>query len=147
MAAVRRQAPRIPEPLGLPLGVPAPIGHAYMILRAGFMVVPIVAGLDKFANLLTNWEQYLAPVLLQTFGVTPALFMRGVGVIEVVAGLLVGLAPRFGAYVVMLWLWLIVANLLILGQYLDIALRDFGLSLSALALGRLAQGMWEARRI
>ena len=117
--------------------------QAFLILRTGFTVAPIVAGLDKFANLLADWTKYLAPVIPKTLGVSPELFMRGVGVIEIVAGILVAALPRYAAYIVAAWLAGIIVNLLILGAYLDVALRDFGLMLGAIALGRLAQGVHE----
>jgi hypothetical protein len=121
--------------------------QAFWILRAGFTVAPIVAGADKFANLLGDWSKYLAPVIPKTIGVAPETFMRGVGVIEIAAGVLVAVAPRYAAYVVAAWLFGIIVNLLILGAYLDVALRDLGLMLGAIALGRLAQGVheWKAR--
>lgn len=122
-----------------------PAYQAFWILRAGFTVAPIVAGLDKFANLLGDWSKYLAPVIPKTIGVSPETFMRGVGVVEIVAGLLVAALPRYAAYVVAAWLAAIIVNLLILGAYLDVALRDFGLMLGAIALGRLAQGVHEWR--
>ena len=122
-----------------------PAYQAYLILRNGFTVAPILMGLDKFFDAMTNWTQYLAPVFPRAIGVTPELFMRGVGVIEVAAGVLVAIVPRFGAYVVAAWLALIIVNLLVLGAYLDVALRDFGLLLAALALARLAQGVHGAR--
>ncbi|HYU83072.1 MAG TPA: hypothetical protein VFA31_10075 [Candidatus Polarisedimenticolia bacterium] len=117
--------------------------QAFWILRTGFTVAPIVAGLDKFANLLADWTKYLAPVVPKTLGVSPETFMRGVGVIEIVAGLLVAALPRYAAYIVAAWLAAIIVNLLVLGAYLDVALRDFGLMLGAIALGRLAQGVHE----
>ena len=120
-----------------------PAYQAFLILRIGFTVAPIVAGLDKFANLLAEWSKYLAPVIPKTLGVSPELFMRGVGVIEIVAGILVAALPRYAAYIVAAWLAAIIVNLLILGAYLDVALRDFGLMLGAIALGRLAQGVHE----
>jgi uncharacterized membrane protein YphA (DoxX/SURF4 family) len=121
--------------------------QAFLILRLGFAVAPIVAGLDKFTNLLAEWTKYLAPVIPQTIGVSPEMFMRGVGVIEIAAGVLVAALPRYAAYIVAAWLAGIIVNLLILGAYLDVALRDFGLMLGALALGRLAQGVheWKSR--
>ncbi|TMG52644.1 MAG: hypothetical protein E6H84_13655 [Chloroflexi bacterium] len=124
-----------------------PAYQAFLILRSGFTVAPILFGLDKFTALLTDWTKYLAPVFPQTIGVSPAVFMKGVGVIEIVAGLLVAIVPRFAAYVVAAWLLLIIVNLLILGQYFDVALRDFGLMVGAIALARLAQGVhdWKAR--
>ena len=121
--------------------------QAFLILRTAFTVAPIVAGLDKFANLLGDWTKYLAPVIPKTLGVSPEIFMRGVGVIEILAGVLVAVLPRYAAYIVAAWLAAIIVNLLILGAYLDVALRDLGLMLGAIALGRLAQGVhgWKSR--
>jgi len=112
---------------------------AYTILHLGYAVLPIVAGLDKFFHLLVNWDQYLAPQIAGLLPVAPATFMMIVGGIEIVAGLLVALRPRVGAYVVAFWLWGIIVNLLMIPGYYDIALRDFGLSLGALALARLSR--------
>jgi hypothetical protein len=113
--------------------------QAYQILRAGFTVAPIVAGLDKFFNLLVNWEQYLPPFVKNITGGHGHELMLAVGVIEIVAGLGVAFKPRLFAYVVSAWLPLIVVNLLMIPGYFDVALRDFGLSLGALALARLSQ--------
>ena len=111
--------------------------QAYQALRAGFTIAPIIAGADKFFGFLTNWEQYLAPVITT---VMPAhTFMLIVGVIEIVAGLLVAVMPRIGAYIVCAWLLGIIGNLLLLGGYYDIALRDLGLAIGAFALGRLSE--------
>ena len=123
-----------------------PSYQAYWILRAGFVAAPIIAGADKFANLLTDWSRYLAPAIPQTLGVSPETFMRGVGVIEIVAGVLVAIIPRYAAYVVAAWLGAIIVNLLIRGEYFDVALRDFGLMLGALALARLAQAVHDWKR-
>src|SRR5205823_7853842 len=101
----------------------------------------ILAGLDKFFHLLVNWDHYLAPLVTRILPVSDHVFMLVVGVIEIVAGLVVALWPRIGAYVVMLWLWGIIINLLLIPGYYDIALRDFGLSLGALALARLSHEM------
>ena len=116
-----------------------PAAQAYRLLHTGFTVAPIAFGLDKFTNLLTDWTQYVAPIFPSLLGLSKQTFMYGVGVIEIVAGILVALKPRFAAYVVAGWLAGIILNLLILGQHLDVALRDFGLFLGALALARLAQ--------
>lgn len=116
-----------------------PAYQAYRILHVGFAALPILAGLDKFLHLLVNWDQYLAPLAARVLPVSGHTFMLGVGVIEVAAGVLVAVRPRIGAYVVALWLWGIIANLLLIPGYYDIALRDFGLSLGALALARLSQ--------
>jgi uncharacterized membrane protein YphA (DoxX/SURF4 family) len=113
--------------------------QAYQILRLGFVVAPIVAGLDKFFNLLANWDQYLPRFVNNLFGGHGHDLMLAVGVIEVIAGLGVALKPKVFAYVVSAWLLLIVINLLMIPGFFDVALRDFGLSLGALALARLAQ--------
>lgn len=118
--------------------VARPAHQAYLILHVGFVVLPIIAGLDKFFHVLVNWDQYLAPIVTQILPVTGHTFMLAVGVIEVVAGWLVAVRPRIGAYVVMLWLWGIIVNLFLISGFYDIALRDFGLSLGALALARLS---------
>ena|SRR5215813_3554968 len=114
-------------------------GHqAYQILKLGFTVAPIVAGLDKFFNLLVNWEQYLPPIANRLVGGHGHVLMLVVGVIEIIAGIGVALKPKIFAYVVSAWLLLIVANLLMIPGYYDVALRDFGLALGALALARLS---------
>jgi hypothetical protein len=112
--------------------------EAFLILRTAFTVAPILFGLDKFANVMTDWPKYLAPQLNDLVPGSAHQAMLMVGVIEVVAGLLVLWRPRIGAYVVALWLAGIIVNLLVLGGYGDVALRDFGLLLAALALARLA---------
>ena len=116
-----------------------PSYQAYQILRTGFTVAPIVAGLDKFFHLLVNWDQYLPAFVNNLTGGHGHELMLAVGVIEIVAGLGVAFKPRLFAYVVSAWLLLIVANLLMIPGYFDVALRDFGLSLGALALARLSQ--------
>jgi hypothetical protein len=113
--------------------------QAYRILHLAFMVAPVVAGLDKFFNLLVNWEQYLPPFVNNLTGGHGHELMLAVGVIEIVAGLGVWSKPKIFAYVVSAWLLLIVVNLLMIPGYFDVALRDFGLSLGALALARLSQ--------
>ena len=112
--------------------------RAYRLLRTLFVVAPVLFGLDKFVGLLTNWDQYLAPQLDALVPGTAHQAMFAVGVIEVVAGILVAVAPRIGAYVVAAWLAGIIVDLLLLGGHGDIALRDFGLLVGALALARLA---------
>jgi hypothetical protein len=112
--------------------------QAYQILHFGFTVLPIVAGIDKFLHWLVDWNQYLSPFVTETLHIPAQPFMWAVGVIEIIAGLIVAFWPRVGAYIVMLWLWGIIINLLIIPGYFDIALRDFGLSLGALALARLS---------
>lgn len=114
-----------------------PAYQAFWILRIGFTAAPILFGLDKFAHILTNWDQYLAPRLDRIIPGTAHQAIFAVGIIEIFAGLLVLLAPRIGAYVVATWLAGIILNLLLIPGYYDIALRDFGLMLGALALARL----------
>ena len=113
--------------------------EAYQILRVGFTVAPIVAGLDKFFNLLVHWEQYLPAFVNKLTGGHGHELMLVVGVIEIIAGIGVAFKPRIFAYVVSAWLLLIVANLLMIPGYFDVALRDFGLALGALALARLSR--------
>jgi hypothetical protein len=120
--------------------------HAYRILQFAFTVAPIVAGLDKFFHLLVNWDMYLSPIIPRVLHVSAHSFMMAVGVIEIVAGLLVAFKPRIFAWVVAAWLWGIIINLLTIPGFYDIALRDFGLSLGAAALAKLAQE-YEGRRI
>lgn len=112
--------------------------QAYQILHLGFTVAPIVAGLDKFFNLLVNWEQYLPPLAHNLVGGHGHELMMVVGIIEIIAGLGVFFKPKVFAYVVSAWLLLIIVNLLMIPGYYDVALRDFGLALGALALGRLS---------
>lgn len=112
--------------------------QAFLLLRTVFTVAPVLFGLDKFFGLLTNWEQYLAPQIDDLVPGTAHQAMLAVGVVEIVAGLLVAVLPRIGGYVVALWLAGIIVNLLLIGGYYDIALRDFGLLVGALALARLA---------
>lgn len=119
-------------------GTDRPGREAFLILRTAFTVAPILFGLDKFANVMTDWPKYLAPQLNDLVPGSAHQAMLAIGVIEVVAGLLVAWRPRIGAYVVALWLAGIIVNLLVLGGYGDVALRDFGLLLAALALARLA---------
>lgn len=111
--------------------------QAYRILQIGFVAAPIIAGLDKFFNVLVNWEQYLAPFIGDI--IAPGVFMAIAGVVEIIAGIGVAWKPRIFAYVVSAWLLGIILNLLLIPGYYDVALRDLGLSLGALALGRLSQ--------
>jgi hypothetical protein len=112
--------------------------RAYLLLRTVFTVAPIVFGLDKFAGLLTDWEQYLVPWINRIVPGTAHDAMLAVGVVEVVAGLVVAVAPRYGAILVAGWLGGIIVDLVTLGDYYDVALRDFGLLVGALALAVLA---------
>jgi hypothetical protein len=116
-----------------------PTYQAYQILHVAFVVAPVIAGLDKFSHFLVNWDIYLAPAIARLSPIGGHGLMLAIGVIEILAGMLVAIKPRIGAYVVSAWLLGIVVNLLLIPGYFDIALRDFGLSLGALALGRLSE--------
>ncbi|MFI2345862.1 hypothetical protein ACH492_02125 [Streptomyces sp. NPDC019443] len=113
--------------------------QAFVILRTGFTVAPILFGLDKFANLLVDWPTYLAPWIDDIAPGSAQAAMYAVGAIEIVAGIAVALAPRFGGWLVAGWLAGIIVNLLTVPGHYDVALRDFGLLLGAVALARLAQ--------
>lgn len=114
-------------------------GHqAFLLLRTVFTVAPILFGLDKFTNLLADWTIYLAPVATSVVPLPAQTIMYAVGVVEIIAGIVVAVRPRFGSLLVAAWLLGIIINLLLLGSFFDIALRDFGLLVGALALNRLA---------
>jgi hypothetical protein len=116
-----------------------PVAQAFTLLRLAFTIAPIAFGIDKFANVLTgDWTRYLAPEFNDLIPGTASQAMHAVGIVEIVAGLTVALAPRAGGYLVAGWLGGIIVNLLLVGGYGDIALRDFGLLLGALTLARLA---------
>jgi hypothetical protein len=116
----------------------SPSYQAFVILRSAFTVAPILFGADKFFDYMVNWDSYLAPGLasLSPFSVHTTMYV--VGVVEILAGIVVALRPRIGAPIVALWLLGIIVNLLLLGGHLDIALRDVGLCLAAVALARLS---------
>jgi len=116
--------------------------RAYFLLRTVFTIAPIAFGLDKFAELLTDWERYLAPWVNDLVPGSAHDAMLAVGVIEVAAGVLVAVAPRYGALLVAAWLGGIILNLVTMGEFLDVALRDLGLLVGALALASLA---WSRR--
>jgi hypothetical protein len=121
------------------LSIPTtPLHQAFWLLRAGFTALPIIFGLDKFADVLTDWSLYLAPQIDDLVPGSAHQAMLVVGVVEVAAGILVAVAPRIGSWVVAAWLAGIIGNLLLVGDFYDVALRDFGLLLGALTLGRLA---------
>jgi hypothetical protein len=117
----------------------SPAYQAYQILRVAFVVAPVVAGLDKFFHLLVNWDMYVAPVIANLSPIGGPRLMLVIGIVEIIAGIIVAVKPRIGAYVVCAWLLGIVINLLLIPGFFDIALRDFGLALGALALGRLSK--------
>lgn len=115
-----------------------PSHQAFLLLRTAFTVAPIAFGLDKFANLLTDWPAYLAPWIDGIVPGTALQAMYAVGVVEVIAGVAVALAPRFGGWLVAAWLGGIIVNLLTIPGFYDVALRDVGLLVAAVALARLA---------
>jgi uncharacterized membrane protein YphA (DoxX/SURF4 family) len=115
-----------------------PAYQAFWLLRIGFTVAPILFGIDKFANVMVNWEKYLAPWIRHASPLSATHTMYVVGVIEIIAGIAVAIKPRYAAYIVAAWLAGIIVNLLSYSGYYDVALRDFGLLLAALTLARLA---------
>jgi uncharacterized membrane protein YphA (DoxX/SURF4 family) len=115
-----------------------PAYQGYLLLRIGFALAPVLFGVDKFFNVMVDWEKYLAPWINNIVPGSAADAMHLVGIVEIAAGLLVALKPRYCAYLVAAWLGGIIIDLLSYSGYYDIALRDFGLMLGALALGRLA---------
>ena len=122
-----------------------PLYQAFLLLRIGFTAAPILFGLDKFLNWMVDWPIYLAPQFDDLIPGNAHQAMLAVGVIEIVAGLAVAVRPRFGSYLVAAWLAGIIVNLLVLADYYDVALRDFGLLLAALTLARLSV-VFDSRR-
>ena len=120
--------------------------NIWLVLKVTFSVVPVVAGLDKFTNLLTNWEHYLNPMLANMLPFSPQAFMGIVGVIEIVAGIIVFYRPRIGALIVAAWLTCIALSLLASGNYLDVATRDLVMAVGALTLARLTPIVESYRR-
>jgi hypothetical protein len=115
------------------------INSIFKLLQYTYVILPVAAGLDKFTNILTNWEQYIAPSTAQMLPFSATTFMMIVGVIEIVAGILVFVKPAIGGYVVAAWLTLIAVSLLTSGIYLDIAVRDLVMAVGALSVARLAK--------
>jgi uncharacterized membrane protein YphA (DoxX/SURF4 family) len=116
------------------------LNNAWWVLRIGLGVGPILAGLDKYFNILANWETYLNPLVPRLLHIQAVTFMHVVGVIEIVAGILVlSRFTRFAAYLVMVWLLCIAGNLASQGHFFDIAVRDVEISLGAFALAKLTE--------
>ena len=111
----------------------------WTVLRLTFGLVPIVAGADKFADLLTNWDMYLNPSIASSLPVSAHVFMQIVGGIEIVAGLIVLAKPSVGGWIVMVWLMCIALQLIAMGKYLDVAVRDLVMSIGAMSLARLSR--------
>lgn len=116
-----------------------PLKPTFQLLKLTYGLVPIVAGLDKFTNFLTHWENYLNPALAGMLPFSPAAFMMVVGVIEVIAGILVLVRPAIGSIIVAAWLTLIALTLLGSGNYLDVAVRDLVMAIGAYSLSRIAK--------
>jgi len=135
MAGFPRSAPAPTASAGTE---PGPSREAFLLLRTVFTVAPVLFGLDKFTNLLTDWTDYLAPWVNDIAPGSAQDAMYAVGVVEILAGVVVALAPRYGGPLVAAWLAGIIVNLLTIPDYYDVALRDFGLLVAALALARLA---------
>lgn len=110
------------------------VSRVTTILRWTYILVPILAGLDKFTEILTDWDKYLAPIVTDILPFEAQTFMYIVGVIEIIAGVIVLLKPKIGSLIVALWLMSIVINLLLTGQYFDIAVRDASMAIGALSL-------------
>ena len=110
-----------------------------MVLRITFGIVPIVAGIDKFTDLLVNWDMYLHPGIASMLPFSAHVFMQIVGVIEIIAGILVLAKPSIGGWVVMAWLICIALTLIASGKYLDVAVRDLVMSIGAMSLARLSR--------
>lgn len=115
------------------------IYQAFTVLQSSLVAVPLLAGMDKFVEVIGNWTAYLAPVFPQMMGTTPVFFIHMVGAFEIVLALGLALMPRFFSYVLLAWMGIIIANLLLLGGHLDIVLINIGLAAAAFALGRLSQ--------
>lgn len=130
--------PAASEAVAINTNSSSPAYQAFRILHVGFVAAPILAGVDKFFHLLVNWDQYVPSLIARLSPIGAHNLMLGVGVVEIVAGLGVAWKPRIFAYVVAAWLAIIIANLLLIPGYFDVALRDFGLFLGALALARLS---------
>ena len=115
-----------------------PAYSAFALLHVGYVVLPLWMGIEKFMNVLTDWPGYLAPWLIALLPFSAQTAMHVVGVVEIMAAIMVAIKPRYAAYVVALWLAGIIVNLLTFSGFYDVALRDFGLLVGALALARLA---------
>lgn len=115
------------------------IKPAFNLLKLTFVIIPIVAGLDKFTNLLTNWEQYIHPGLAGMLPFSGHTFMIIVGVIEIIAGIIVLKKPQIGGYIVAAWLVLIALTLLANFNYMDVAVRDLVMAIAAFSMARIAK--------
>ncbi|MBO9703271.1 MAG: hypothetical protein J7604_23855 [Sporocytophaga sp.] len=117
---------------------PNSLRFVFNLLKYTFVIVPILAGLDKFTNILTNWEHYLNPSLEPAMPFSPQVFMMIVGVIEIIAGVIVLIKPQLGGLIVAAWLTLIAISLITDGQYFDVAVRDLVMAIAAFSMARIA---------
>jgi hypothetical protein len=139
---------RAPEAEAIPVVlVRRPSYYAFQLLRLGFVIVPLLAGIDKFSHVMTNWDTYLANSIEKRLPMSGHGFMQVVGVVEIVAAVLVAVMPRIGAWVIAVWLLGIVVNLLLIPGFYDVAFRDLGLVFGAVALGILAREFGTSRKI
>lgn len=115
------------------------VNQVFNLLKYTFVVVPIVAGLDKFSNILTQWDQYLNPTFVDILPLSPTAFMKVVGVIEIVAGVIVLKKTELGGYIVAAWLTLIALTLVVGFNYVDVAVRDLVMAIAAYSLARLSK--------
>ncbi len=113
--------------------------NTYYILKYLFVIVPIAAGLDKFANILTNWEQYISPAIARLLPISASAFMMIIGVGEIIAGFIVLKKPEVGGYIVATWLSVIALTLLAGFTYIDVAVRDFVMVVSAVTMAKLSK--------
>lgn len=118
---------------------PQALNQTYNLLKYTFVIVPIVAGADKFTNLLTHWEQYLNPTLAGLLPFSSSTFMMIVGVIEIIAGIIVLVKPKIGGYIVAAWLTAIALTLLAGFNFADVAVRDLVMAISAFSMARLSK--------
>ena len=118
-----------------------PVNATFNLLRITFGIVPIVAGLDKFTDILTHWENYLNPAIARMLPFSAHTFMMIVGVIEIIAGIIVFIKPAIGGFIVAAWLTLIALTLLASGNYLDVAVRDLVMAISAFSLARIERAV------
>jgi hypothetical protein len=147
--AVPERAQRPDADVGRPALRPlpaAPSRAAFHILRVAFTALPLIAGVDKFFDVLTPWPSYLSPEISDLLGVAPWSIMHAAGVVEILAAVMVAFRPAIGGWLVAVWLWIIAANLFLLPGHYDIALRDLTLSLAALALAKLAADFHHASK-
>ena len=117
----------------------ATVKSVQTVLRFTFGLVPIVAGLDKFTDILVNWDTYLHPGIASMLPFAAHTFMEIVGVIEIIAGVIVLIRPVIGGYIVMAWLWCIAIQLIASGKFFDVAVRDVVMGIGAMSLARLSK--------